>query len=112
MNTQCLICESSAVIDRQAARTIVLAIGALRGFMQSWMQARKTLQPGEEPAQWLLRCLGHMPCLSERIRPDLQSFISDVDRYQFGGFDCLCLRCGARFDALSDEASGPQPGSQ
>jgi len=112
MNTQCLICESSAVIDRQTAHTIVLAIGALREFMQSWMQTLKTLQPGEEPAQWLLHCLGHATCVSERIRPDLQSFITDVERYQFGGFDCLCLRCGARFDALSDEASVPQSGSQ
>ena len=33
METQCLICESSAVIDRQAARTIALAISALREFM-------------------------------------------------------------------------------
>ena len=36
MQTQCLICESSAVIDRQAARTSVLTIGALREFLQAW----------------------------------------------------------------------------
>jgi len=108
MNTRCLICESSAVIDRHTARTIVLAIGVLREFMQ----AQKALQPVGEPAQWLLHSLSNVMGAAARIHPDLQSFSADVERYQFGGFDCLCLRCGARFDALPDEASGPQPGSQ
>lgn len=33
MSLQCLICESYAVIDRRMARTFMLAIGALQGFM-------------------------------------------------------------------------------
>jgi len=112
MNTQCLICESSAVIDRQKARIIVLAIGALRELMRGWMQARKTLQPEEEPAQWLLHSLSNAMGTAARSHPDLQSFIADVERYQFGGFECLCLRCGARFDLPPDTTSAPQPGSQ
>jgi hypothetical protein len=108
METQCLICESSAVIDRQAARTIVLAISALREFMQ----AQKILQLEKEPTQWLLHCLSNAMDAITRIHPDVQSFIADIERYQFGGFDCLCLRCGAQFDTPSGAASGTQPGSQ
>ncbi|MBV2132598.1 hypothetical protein KRX52_07240 [Pseudomonas sp. MAP12] len=108
MGTQCLICESSAVIDRQAARSIVLAIGALREFMQAW----KTLKSEGEPAQWLLHSLSDAMSAVTHIHPDVQSFIADVERYQFGGFDCLCLRCGARFDAPSRATSVAQPASQ
>jgi len=108
METQCLICESSAVIDRQAARTIVLAIGALHEFMQAW----KTLQPEREPAQWLLHSLGNAMGAAAHIHPDVQLFIADVERFQFGGFDCLCLRCGARFDTHSGADSVAQPDSQ
>jgi hypothetical protein len=108
MGTQCLICESSAVIDRQAARSIVLAIGVLREFMQAW----KPLQSEGEPAQWLLHRLSDARSAATHIHPDVRSFIADVERYQFGGFDCLCLRCGARFDAPSEAASAAQPDSQ
>lgn len=108
MNTRCLICESSAVIDRHTARIIVLAIGVLRKFMQT----QKALQPEGEPAQWLLHSLSNAMDAAARIHPDSQSFCADVERYQFGGFECLCLRCGARFDLPPDTASVPQPGSQ
>lgn len=27
------------------------------------------------------------------------AIIQDMQTYQFGAFTCLCLRCGARFDA-------------
>lgn len=29
------------------------------------------------------------------------TFIQDMQKYQFGEFTCLCLPCGARFDAIS-----------
>ncbi len=97
--TQCLICTSSAVIDRRTARALVLAITALQGFVLS-LQRSQSLEAALDSAQLAL----------EQPTTELLAFIADVDRYQFAGFDCLCLRCGARFDAVN--ASTLQPGGQ
>lgn len=30
------------------------------------------------------------------------AFTRDMQKYQFGTFDCLCLHCGAHFDATTE----------
>ncbi|KPB54729.1 Unknown protein sequence [Pseudomonas coronafaciens pv. oryzae] len=32
----------------------------------------------------------------------MAAFTRDVQRYQFGHYDYLCLRCGAKFDQNAD----------
>lgn len=32
----------------------------------------------------------------------LTALPKDVQKYQFGDYDCLCLRCGAKFDQNAD----------
>lgn len=38
----------------------------------------------------------------------MTGFASDVQKYQFGHYDYLCMRCGAKFDqSACTENSGP-----
>ena len=88
------------------ARSLILSIAALLGCIQGW----RNTAPENTPAQVLLRALSGGRHRLEQELPAVQAFIADVERFQFAGFDCLCLRCGARFDV--QEASVAQPGSQ
>lgn len=112
MPTQCLICESSAVLDQHTAGSIVQLTAALSGFIQGWqpIQAREIAPALNDLLQQVSRALtsavthynGHA------------AFIQSLEKHQFAGYDCLCLRCGARFDEITvsdvqPNAPAPQP---
>ena len=90
MNRQCLICESRAVMTRDAARGLALLVGLIDGAM---LGARST--PAECGHDVLMNGLAAIT----PAYPAARDAAEDVARFHFGGFDCLCLRCGALFDA-------------
>jgi len=89
MSRQCLICESKAVITCAAAKGLALLMGLVDGAIQG---ARRAPIKGSHDA------------LNNGLTEILPSYLSalrvaeDVGRFHFAGFDCLCLRCGARFN--------------
>jgi hypothetical protein len=89
MSRQCLICESRAVMTREAAKGIALLLGLIDGAIQGARRA-----PVESSLEALTSGL-------TAILPSYPSALhaaEDVARLHLAGFDCLCLRCGARFN--------------
>ena len=105
MTTPCLICNSSAVLSQEAAKAITLLLCTLNGFLSVAQRARMPDQPelGEyqSPVEQALTLLidGIVSATSDWT--ENQALLLDVQRYQFMGFDCVCLRCGAKFDAVT-----------
>lgn len=98
MVTRCLICNSSAVMSKDAAKAIALLIGTLDGFLQGLQQSKAQPDMGsplELAFDRMLDGLSHASAHWERS----SDFARDVQRHQFMHYDCLCLRCGAMFDA-------------
>lgn len=99
MNRQCLICDSSAVLTREAAKGLTLLVGLLDSAIKG--------------AQCQRGC--HTDLLSGLAAvapayPETQKAAEDVARFHFAGFDCLCLRCGALFDETAENEEGLSPG--
>lgn len=89
MSRQCLICESKAVITCEAAKGLALLLGLVDGAIQS---ARRTPVEGRHDAL-TIGLTEILPSYPSALRA-----AEDVGRFHFAGFDCLCLRCGARFN--------------
>lgn len=89
----CLICESTAILTKATAQGITLLLSLSDSALQ---QAQK----GHEDAQ----ALGSHPLINGLAAippPALPSALrvaEDVAKYYLGAFNCLCLRCGVRFD--------------
>lgn len=97
MNRQCLICESRAVITRDAARGLALLVGLIEGAVQGARSA-----PGEYGHDVLMSGLAAIT----PAYPTARDAAEDVARFHFADFDCLCLRCGALFDAAVADQEG------
>ncbi|MPQ70842.1 MULTISPECIES: hypothetical protein [unclassified Pseudomonas] len=104
MNTCCLICDSKAVISKDAANAAVMLIGTIDSFLLAVRQAyTQGLEIDQETRNesLLVRMLeligkGFSGATSDHIA--MTAFAQDVQKYQFSHYDYLCLRCGARFD--------------
>ncbi|WP_442112011.1 hypothetical protein [Pseudomonas sp. NUPR-001] len=97
MNRQCLICESRAVMPRDAAKGLALLVGLIDGAAQ-----RARSAPGACNRDMLMSGLAAIT----PTYPAALDAAEDVARFHFRGFDCLCLRCGALFDAaIADQES-------
>ncbi|WP_298184256.1 hypothetical protein [uncultured Pseudomonas sp.] len=101
MNRQCLICESRAVLTRDAAKGLTLLVGLFNGAIKGAQRTHKGS--------------GHADLLSglaavEPAYPEARKAAEDVARFHFAGFDCLCLRCGALFDETAESQEGLSPG--
>ena len=89
MSRYCLICESRAVITREAAKGLALLLGLVDGAIQGVRRA-----PIDGSHDVLTNGLTEiLPSYPSALRA-----AEDVGRFHFAGFDCLCLRCGARFN--------------
>lgn len=106
MTTPCLICNSSAVLSQEAVKAITLLLCTLSGFLRVAQRARIPDQPEfretHSPIEQLLTLLIDGVASATSDWTDNQALLLDVQRYQFMGFDCVCLRCGAKFDAAID----------
>lgn len=106
MRRQCLICESAAILTKEAAIGIALLTGTADGFLQGVYRTRSASDGTSRahPLGYLFSLL--LGGLEATISGNRDGMLAgeDVARYHFGGFSCLCLRCGARFDDHSDGA--------
>lgn len=101
MHPQCLICESSAVISQDSARAMVQLITVLNGFVRGLQIPPPTESPHPvEPTVWLLQNMTTAVNSATLAFRGSDTFIQDMQKYQFGLFTCSCLRCGARFDSV------------
>lgn len=104
MITRCLICNSSVVLSKDAAIAIARLIGTLDGFLRGVQQATAKPQPatlnfhGESPLERAFNLMIDGIAGAASSWPDINEFIRDIRKHQFMEFDCLCLRCGAKYD--------------
>ncbi len=104
MIRQCLICDSQAILTLEAARGIALLIGLADGALRGSQNTHENAQ-GRPGYNSLLSGLAAIaPAYPSALR-----VADDVGKYQFSGFDCLCLRCGALFDEKTAEPVPPPP---
>ncbi|HHG5534356.1 TPA: hypothetical protein ACPWRH_002620 [Pseudomonas aeruginosa] len=101
MNRQCLICESSAVLTRNAAEGLTLLIGLFNGVIKGAQQAHE--------GSYHTALLSGLAAIAPAY-PAAQKAAEDVVRFHFARSDCLCLRCGAVFDESSLITEGLSPG--
>ncbi len=114
METRCLICESTLVVTKTQAQAFSLLLGTLGGFLDGYSELR--VQSGAHNNRSIS---GNIQMGLERLTRAVENatsgcaqsweFAQDVQRYHFGEFDCLCLRCGARFDQQPSDTLTPQP---
>jgi hypothetical protein len=100
MARRCLICESKAVLSKEAANAAVILIGSIDGFLLSVRQAH-IQAPETQPESLLVQLLdliGESVSSATSGYTAMTAFARNMQKYQFGDYDCLCLRCGARFD--------------
>ncbi|MBC9251136.1 hypothetical protein A9179_12695 [Pseudomonas alcaligenes] len=97
---ECLICNSSAVLTRDAASAIARMLGIAESFIKGAQRvAVSDSSAGTPPlAQALNMITGGTSAVSSDWE-GINTWIQDMQRYQFMGHTCLCLRCGALFDA-------------
>lgn len=103
MTTRCLICNSSVVLSKDAAQAIVRLIGALDGFLRGIQ--RSTRPPAtasslhcESPLERAFSLMIDGISDAASSWADTSDFIHDVRKHQCMEYDCLCLRCGAKYD--------------
>ncbi len=100
METRCLICESTLVVTKTQAQAVSLLLGTLGGFLEGCSETRVQSNTHQNHS------IGDMfQIVLERLTRAVESatsgcaqsweFAQDVQRFHFGEFECLCLRCGA-----------------
>lgn len=97
---ECLICNSSAVLTRDAASAIACVLGMTASFIKR--AQRVAVSASSADAQPLAQALNTITGGISAISSDwegINTWIQDMQRYQFMGYTNLCLRCGALFDA-------------
>ncbi|NWC81303.1 hypothetical protein HX798_13470 [Pseudomonas putida] len=103
MIRQCLICDSQAVLNLEAARGIALLFGLADGALRGAQNTHESPQDRPRYNSLLNGLAAIAPAYPSALR-----VAEDVGKYQFAGFDCLCLRCGALFDEdAAEQASLP-----
>lgn len=110
MATRCLICNSSVVLSKDAAKALALLIGTLDGFLGGIEKSAVHLRAGnfatsdlqnERPLERAFNLMIDGVAGASSRWAATQDFIRDVRKYQFMDCDCFCLRCGAKFDEAS-----------
>lgn len=104
MIRQCLICDSKAVLTLEAARGIALLLGLADGAVRGAQNTQESPQGRPGYGSLLNGLAAIAPAYPSALR-----VADDVGKYQFSGFDCLCLRCGALFDEEAAEPVPPAP---
>jgi len=89
MNRQRLICDSSAVLTRDAAKGLTLLIGLLNCAIEGAQSPHKGI--GQSALLSGLTAIVY-------AYPAARKEAHEVVRFHFANFDSLCLRCGALFN--------------
>lgn len=101
MNRQRLICDSSAVLTRDAAKGLTLLIGLLNGAIEGAQSPHERFGQSALPSG-LTAVVHAYP--AARKEPD------EVVRFHLADFDSLCLRCGALFNEAAEIKERLNPG--
>jgi hypothetical protein len=92
MDRQCVICDSKAIVTQEAAKGIALMISFSDSTWSKMQEAKdRAIREGRD---LLVICLA---AVAQNYAAAANA-AGDVAKHHFGGFYCLCLRCGARFD--------------
>jgi len=115
MEIRCLICESMLVVTKAQAQACSLLLGTLGGFLDgcSKMRVQSNTHRNRDIGDTFQMGLERLTHAVESATSGCAQgweFAQDVQRYHFGEFECLCMRCGARFDQQPSETLTPQPG--
>ncbi|MFC5698366.1 hypothetical protein ACFPU0_22795 [Pseudomonas sp. GCM10022186] len=114
MGQHCLICDSSAVLPKDAALGITLLIGILDGVLHGIRQpGMPTPATDSRPGSALGELLEATFCGAAGALAGNQVGLQasqDVAKFWFGSHNCLCLRCGATFDEQSEGRSSGDTG--
>lgn len=104
MITRCLICNSSVVLTRETAETLLRTLEMRKIFIQGIQHASTEAKTPpsdlhcESPLSHLLQLLQKGLSKIDISEKSTNDFITDVHRFHFLGNDCLCLRCGSKYD--------------
>ena len=101
MNRQCLICDSSAVLTRDAGKRLTVLMGLLNGAIEG------AQRPHERSGQSAL--LSGLAAVVPAY-PAARKEADEVVRFHFADFDSLCLRCGALFNEAAEIKERLNPG--
>jgi hypothetical protein len=110
MPANCLICDSKAVLSKEVANVAVMLIGTIESVLVGMNHSRTRkavttpMDPPESQLAVILELIG--TGMSEALSgcSAITAFANDVQKHQFGHYDFLCCRCGARFDENSSAA--------
>ncbi|HBO3902604.1 hypothetical protein [Pseudomonas aeruginosa] len=104
MITRCLICNSSVVLSKDAAKALARMMGTLDGFLRGFQQSHARQQQStsdlhyESPLERAFNLMLDGICGAAANWNSTDDFVRDVRRFQFMEYDCLCLRCGAKYN--------------
>lgn len=95
---ECLICSSSVVLTRDAASAIARMLGITKSFIKGAHRvAVRASSAGTPPlALGVDMLIGGASAITSDWE-GIDTWIQDMQRYQFMGHTYLCLRCGALF---------------
>ena len=104
MTIQCIVCNSTAVIHKDAAKTMAVLVSSISGAIQGVATSPAADQPTQASSP-------HGRILSQllaAIRAGLSGAAAgeaagtelshSIEKYWFSHMDCLCLSCGFYFD--------------
>ncbi len=90
MTMTCQLCDSKAVVEKSAVQGGALLVHLITQLLN----AGPTETASPHPQEHLLQALRRAFDAAQNSR----ALLDDIARFQFGEFDWLCMRCGARFD--------------
>ena len=104
MSIQCIVCNSTAVIHKDAATTMAVLVSIISGAIQGATTSTVADQPTQASGPHG-RILGQLLAV---IRAGLAGAAAgdavgtelshSIEKYWFSQVDCLCLSCGFYFD--------------
>jgi hypothetical protein len=104
MITRCLIGNSSVVLSKDAAKALARLMGTRDGFLRGIQQSPARQQPVtsdlhcESPLKCAFNLMLDGICGAAANWNSTSDFIRDVHCFQLMEYDCLCLRCGAKYN--------------
>lgn len=111
MTTHCLVCDSTAVIPKDAAKAMAILVSIINGAIQGATSASLPT-PTADAVGPHGRALSQLLAV---IRAGLSGAAAgdkaatelsrSIEKYWFSTHDCLCLNCGFYFDQSVGPAS-------
>lgn len=104
MSIQCIVCNSTAVIHKDAAQTMAVLVSIISGAIQGMATSTVADQPTPTSGPYgriLVQLLAVIRAgLAGAAAGDVTGteLSHSIEKYWFSHVDCLCLSCGFYFD--------------